>query len=128
MHSCAISYTLYTIDTLPTEGSVTIEYSSPIYAVPLRYDIAFDVYSGPPSNSDCIVMSNGTAAINLIEQVDVFTHEYRDANQPDVTSIGIGRSIRKVETYTCTTSSRYLENGALGRSPDLTLSTQTTST
>ena len=95
--------------------------------MPLRYDVAFDVYSGPPSNSDCIVMSNGTAAMNLIEQVDVFTHEYRDANQPDVTSIKVWRAMREVESYTCITSSRYLENGSAGQSSDLTISTQTTS-
>ena len=121
----------FILDTLYTEGSVTIEYSSPIYAVPLRYDVAFDVYSGPPSNIDCMVVTSGTAAIaheNLIVQVDVFTHEYRDAFHPDVTSIGIRRPLRAVETYTCTTSSRYLENGTTRRSPDRTLSTQTTST
>ena len=117
---CNIVY--FILDTLATEGSVTIEYFSPIYAVPLRYDVAFDVYSGPPSNIDCRVMS---AAIKLIEQVDVLTHVYRDANQPDVTAIGLARSMRKVETYTCTTSSRYLENGILGQSSDLTISTQT---
>ena len=55
---CNIVY--FILDTLATEGSVTIEYFSPIYAVPLRYDVAFDVYSGPPSNIDCI---------KLIEQV-----------------------------------------------------------
>ena len=96
--------------------------------MPLRYNVAFDVHSGPPSNIYCMA-SNETAVIaheNLIVQVDVFTNEYRDASSPDVTSIGIWRPMRAVETYTCTTSSRYLENRTLGRSSDLTHSTQTT--
>ena len=29
-----------------SDGSVVVEYLSPIYAVPLQYDIAFNVHSG----------------------------------------------------------------------------------
>ena len=117
----------YLSDTLNSDGSVVVEYLSPIYAVPLQYDIAFNVHSGPPSIIDWMV-SNGINREELYVEVDVIDHEYRDGgNHPDDTAIALWRSKRAEENHTCTISSRYLQNGSYGQSTNLVLTTETTS-
>ena len=86
----------------------------PSYLIPLRYNLYFNISSGPPSNITCTILRNNITEVIPDDQIVVETSDFEFMGQEsDLSKVMVKMSGRITGRVVCSVSVILLDNGNL---------------